>query len=349
MRDSPDGDVFPSEQTPRRRTPAGQALLVVLLTLALTVVLDADGLVRTAERQPRGWTRSFALTVMHPIQDLSHALRLHLPRKWLAEATGNQDDVKITPTKDVEVAPLTTPPTQPPTEGSTVPPSSTTTTTLPSYRVPTAEDPLRVLVVGDSLSGQLGPAMADELNGLPAAVTVDEEVGTGLARPDVVDWPSRLTEETARIQPEVVVLIFGGNDNQDLRTADGWVYISHFDEWKLEYQRRIAQIMNIVSAPGRSVLWVGLPVMDRPKLQAVVPTINELIQAEAAARPGLVTYVDPNQVLAAPDGSYAAYLPDGNGGQVRVREGDGVHPTRAGAARIARQLLDLFAVPRHLR
>lgn len=346
MRDSPDGDVFPSEQTPRRRTPAGQALLVVVLTLVLTVVLDADGLVRTAERQPRGWTRSLSLTLMHPIQDLSQALRLNRPREWLAEATGHEDDVRITPTKGVEVAPLTTPP---PTNGSTVAPSSTTTTTLPAFRVPTAADPLRVLVVGDSLSGQLGPAMADELNGLPAAVTVDEEVGTGLARPDVVDWPSRLTEEVGRVQPEVIVLIFGGNDNQDLRTADGWVYISHFDEWKLEYQRRVAQIMNIVAAPGRSVLWVGLPVMDRPKLQAVVPTINELIQAEAAARPGLVTYVDPNLVLAGPGGSYAAYLPDGSGGQVRVREGDGVHPTRAGAARIARQLLDIFAAPRHLR
>lgn len=107
--------------------------------------------------------------------------------------------------------------------------------------------------------------------------------------------------------------------------------------------------MNIVAKPGVSVYWVGLPVMNRPKLQAVVPTINSLIQTEAAARPGSVFYVDPNLVIAGPGGAYAAYLPDGKGGQIRVREGDGVHPTRAGADRIARQVIDLFAGPRHLR
>ncbi len=348
MQSDPDGDVFPAEHTPRRRVPAGHALLVVLVTLALTVVLDADGLVRTAERQPRGWQRSTALAVLHPIQDVSGALRLNRPRQWVAEASGHHDEVHITPTKDVKVAPLHPQGTaeHDPKASST---TTTTTTTLPNYRTPTAADPLRVLVAGDSLSGQLGPALGSALGGMPAKVSVDEEVGTGLARPDVVDWPSRLTGEMAQQRPEVVVLIFGGNDNQDLRTAQGWIYISHFDEWKLEYQRRIAQIMNIVAQPGVSVYWVGLPVMDRAKLQAVVPTINQLIQAEAAARPQSVHYVDPNQVLANPDGSYAVYLPDGHGGQVRVREGDGVHPTRAGADRIASQLVDLFAVPRHLR
>jgi hypothetical protein len=334
-------DVFPHEVVTRQRVPAGRALAVMLLTLVLTLFLDADGLVRTAERQQLGWSRTAALAIMHPIQDVSQTFGLTLPRHWLAEATGHQDSTHITSTAGVKIASPTTTP-------QTVPGATTTTSTLPSYRVPTPSKPLRVLVAGDSLSGQLGPAMGDVLGGKPATVLTDEHVGTGLARPDVVDWPSELKFDMSHDHPEVVVLIFGGNDNQDLRTATGWVYISHWAEWQAEYQRRVAQIMNIVARPGVTVFWVGMPVMNRADLQKIVPVVNHIVKTEAGARSGKVTYINPNRVLATPQGRYAVYLPSPGGGQEQVREGDGVHFTRAGAARIAHQMLPLFEAERHL-
>jgi hypothetical protein len=219
---------------------------------------------------------------------------------------------------------------------------------LPSYRRPTSADPLRVLVAGDSLSGHLGPSMSSALSGKPATVTLDEHVGTGLARPDVVDWPTELSQDMANTKPDVVVLIFGGNDNQDLRTADGWIPITHHDEWKAEYQRRIAQIMDIVAKPGVSVYWLGLPVMARPSLQAVVPEINAMIAKEAAARPHAVTYVDPGPALNGPKGGFAAYLPGPDGRNVMVRESDGVHPTAAGMDRIVALFAPELIRTRHL-
>ena len=51
-------DVFPHEVVTRRRVPAGRALAVMLLTLVLTLFLDADGLVRTAEWRWRSCTPS---------------------------------------------------------------------------------------------------------------------------------------------------------------------------------------------------------------------------------------------------------------------------------------------------
>ena len=334
-------DVFPHEVVARRRVPAGRALAVMLLTLVIILFIDADGLVRTAERQHLGWSRTAALAIIRPIQHVSHAFGLNQPRHWLAELSGHQDSTHITSTVGVKVASPTTTP-------QTVPGATTTTSTLPSYRVPTPSKPLRVLVAGDSLSGQLGPAMGDVLGGKPATVMTDEHVGTGLARPDVIDWPTELKFDMSHDHPEVVVLIFGGNDNQDLRTSTGWVYISHFAEWKAEYQRRVAQIMNIVAQPGVSVYWVGMPVMDRPDLQKIVPVVNHIVRLEAGARPGKVTYINSNRVLAKPNGGYAIYLPNPGGGEEQVREGDGVHFTRAGAARIAHLMLPLFETERHL-
>lgn len=334
-------DQFPGEPTPRHRAPAGMAIVIMLATLVLTVFLDADGLTRTAERQHLGWQRTVSLWVMHPIQDVSQALRLNRPRAWIASATGHDDNTHITSTKGVKVADGQ--PTAPSHPGA-----STTTTTLPSFRRPTSGDPLRVLVAGDSLSGHLGPSLSSALAGKPATVDLDEHVGTGLARPDVVDWPTELRQDMTNTKPDVVVLIFGGNDNQDLRTATGWIPITHVAEWRAEYQRRIAQIMDIVAQPGVSVYWLGLPVMARPSLQAVVPVINEMIAKEAAARPHSVTYVDPAPALSGPNGSFVAYLPDAGGQNVMVRESDGVHPTAAGMDRIVALFAPELIRTRHL-
>ncbi len=333
-------DQFPPEPIPRRRVPAGTALLVVFATLVATLLLDADGLTRTAERQHLGWQRSVSVAFMHPIQDLSSALKLNRPRAWVARISGHKDSTHITSTKGVEVAKA------PSRRGDSA--SVSTTTTLPNYRVPTAADPLRVLVAGDSLSGHLGPSVSSALQGTPSTITLDEHVGTGLARPDVVDWPTELTQDMAKDAPDVVVLIFGGNDNQDLRTADGWIPITHYAEWKAEYQRRIAQIMDIVAKPGVSVYWIGLPVMSRPSLQAVVPDINHMIKAEAAVRPHQVTYVDPDPAIAKPDGSFATFLPGSDGRDVRVRENDGVHPTGIGMDRIVAEFAPGLIASRHL-
>ncbi len=337
-----DPDELHDEPATRRRVPAGKAILVVFTTILMTLFLDADGLVQTAERQKLGWERSVSLAVMHPIQDISHALRLNRPRKWLADGTGRSNHSEITSTEGVVIATTT-----PSTPGSSTA-QTTTTTTLPSFRVPTSGNPLRVLVAGDSLSGHLGPSISDHLAGLPARVTLDDHLGTGLARPDVVDWPTELTRQMESTRPEVVILIFGGNDNQDLRTAEGWIHISDYPAWKAEYQRRIAQILDIVTKPGVSVWWIGLPVMDRPALQKVVPDINTMIQLETDARHGQVHFVDPDQALAAPDGSYRTFASPPGGSQQRIRENDGVHPTRAGMDMVVDTFIQKLIEIRHL-
>ena len=83
-------------------------------------------------------------------------------------------------------APSTTTPattsTGAPTSTTAVPPA--TTTTAPAWwREVTAEDPLRVWVIGDSLAGPVGNALVRLKAGLPVVVTMDYESGTGLASP----------------------------------------------------------------------------------------------------------------------------------------------------------------------
>ncbi len=66
--------------------------------------------------------------------------------------------------------------------------------------------------------------------------------GTGLARPDNFDWPTRLAELARDFPPQVLVLSLGSNDAQDLVDATGKLVapLSDPEAWEAEYAARLA-------------------------------------------------------------------------------------------------------------
>ncbi len=307
--------LFPPEPEPRRRAPAGRALAVVLVALLVGALFNADSLHQTAEAEPIGsWQRTWAMRVTGPLRSLSDATVLNRPRKWLADGTGHGAEPPPLSTKTVVTAPPA--------------PVSTTTTAPPPARVPTAADPVRILVAGDSLMGWIGPSLAKAFDGQPVEVDEDWKAATSLARPDYVNWPVRLKQGLKDYDPEVLVIGFGGNDSQGMTTADG-VVAQHTDGWRAEYQRRVAQLLDIAEKKGRTVYWLGAPLTTSGNIEKTWPDMEQGIKAEIAARPW-AHFVDTRSTLT-PNGRYTAYLPDESGKQVKVRENDGVHPTPRGA------------------
>ncbi len=327
---------YPPEPTPRRRTPAGHALIAMLVALLVGSLLNADRLDYTARTQPFGWQRTWAMRVTGTLKATSGALMLDKPRQFIAELAGNEDPPPPEPTEGVDIVRPGAGP-----DGGSV----TTTTQPPEFRVPSDDDPVRILVAGDSLMGFIGPALVQELDGYPVEVIEDWKVATGLARPDVVNWPAQLEADMAEHDPEVVILGFGGNDMQDMATDDGRVAVGT-EEWKVEYQRRVAQVLNAVEAPHRTVYWIGLPMTTKPSIEEAAPTQAEAVRTEISARPW-ARYVDTRPLLS-PDGEYTMYLPDSEGNDVKVREGDGVHPNLAGARRMVAPAADVIIDERKL-
>lgn len=327
---------FPPEPVPRRRTPAGQALAVVLIALLVSSVLNAERLDYTARSQPFGWQRTVAMGLTGPLVSISRATRLNQPRKALSEAAGNQDPPPPEDTKGVVIASEV---------GKGGAPTSTTSTTTAPPRVPTVADPVRILVAGDSLMGWIGPGINSELDGTAINVIEDWKVGTGLARPDVRNWPAALEQDMAAYDPEVVVLGFGGNDAQDMITDDGRV-TPGTKAWAEEYQRRVVQVLDAVEAPGRTVYWIGLPITTKDVIEKAAPSMTAAVKREIAIRPW-AHFINSRKILA-PDGTYETYLPDGSGDPVKVREDDGVHPNPAGGRRIVATFTDDLAAERNL-
>jgi hypothetical protein len=147
-----------------------------------------------------------------------------------------------------------------------------------------------VTVAGDSIALGLGIAMrdaadssADDGSTLVRAIGED---GTGLARPDSFDWPTRLADLARDHPPGVLVFSVGSNDAQDLTESSGRTVATMADDeaWDEEYTRRLAAVFDSFEDTGTTVVWVG---HVRPEDELVADMnrhIHELATEAAATR-----------------------------------------------------------------
>jgi uncharacterized protein len=218
--------------------------------------------------------------------------------------------------------------------------TTTTTTTVPDTGPPSAENPARVLVVGDSDAGTFAPYLETLLDDTGVVDTiVDYKVSSGLARPDFFDWPAHLRRQLPAIQPDVVVVTFGGNDAQGLARADGSFLngdpVVDREEWLPEYSRRAGEVMDLLAADGRTVIWVGIPNDDNPEVTARLQVQDEAVRDALASRPDVV-FVDTWARFSSLNGGWAQYVVDPRDNQGKpVRAADGFHLNENGAEILA--------------
>lgn len=320
-------------ETPRRMLPAGIGLLVIVGALVIGLLLNAADILATARRQQQGWQRTVGVALMEPIAAFSHFLFLDRPRAMLDSALGRDGPVTVENTTTTTIPSGTTTSSQ----------TAVTSTTLPVRRSVSEEDPLVMYVGGDSMVGQFGPMLQNRAN---RSGMVDTEFvyefESGLSRPDFVDWPARLDQVRADLDPDVMVIYFGGNDAQAIYMPDGsWI---DFDtpEWEVEYRRRVDDVMSTLDADGRWVYWMGLPVVQSETFQPRVRLMNTIYEEQAALHPR-VTFIEAWSVFEGPDGGYSEYLTDADGNLVDMRLDDGVHYTTAGAIRLAEVVFQVIA------
>jgi hypothetical protein len=311
----------------RRPMAAGNVVLVLVIAAIVGSLLNAAGIRKTANGQPVGVRRDVARFFAEPLYDISHALQIDELRKGVQAIAGRSGDDNInTSLPD----PLTTD-TNP--DGTPV-----STTAPPKKQAFSPTKRLKVWVGGDSLSITPGESFVNLAPGTEvmdvANNFVDGHVATGLARPEVFNWPDHMRDVIATDQPNAVVITLGSNDDQNL-TGEGGVGPFGSPEWMTEYRRRVGGMMDAITAnSGRVLFWLGVPVL-RARSEDRYNPINQIFREEAAKRPGRVVYIDLDTPFRGPDGGYADYLND-----VQVRTPDGIHFTRAGGDQVAQMVID---------
>lgn len=223
---------------------------------------------------------------------------------------------------------------------SAVPAGTTPAEPIPAD--PTPADPAaagkKILILGDSMiAGAVGLFLERGLakhHGYQ--VRRKGKSSTGLARPDFFSWPKEARAQLAEFTPDAVIAMFGGNDVQGLWMGRGsWVTWPE-PGWPAEYARRVNAFADIVAPDGQPLFWIGMPVMRPEKFHVRVQRVNTIYRAEMAIRPG-GHFIDIWRLLADKDGNYTDRLDvDGapGGRTERVRAGDGIHLSVAGARRV---------------
>jgi uncharacterized protein len=105
------------------------------------------------------------------------------------------------------------------------------------------------------------------------------------------------------------------------------------DRWVQIYSHRVDETVAALKSKGVPVFWVGLPSIRGTKSTADAVYLNDIYRARAE-RAGAI-YVDVWDGFVDEAGKYATYGPDYEGQMRRLRSGDGVYFTKAGARKLA--------------
>lgn len=203
-------------------------------------------------------------------------------------------------------------------------------------RTPDEDDPLQMYVGGDSISRDLGEGLARVTPPALVRIDLDPRPATGLSRPDFFDWAQHLAGVLTESRPDVIVVLFGANDFQNVE-YEGEILDRFGGEWLDLYRRRVDRIMTLLGQPGTQTVWVGQPPVREPRLSGGLARMNA-VYADVAADHPQVTYVDTWDLFSDSGGGYVDEI-DG----VRLRREDGVHLTIDGGNRLAEAVWDLVA------
>jgi len=322
---------LPAAPDGRERAPWQRVLALGVAAFALWFLLYAPTLQHNAQVSPVGTRRTVSLDVTGPVAAISRALQL----SHIVSVTGRGDGLSGG-AAGLTVAgprPVSAPA---PKKGRTAP--ATPTTVPPNPKEPTAANPLRVLIVGDSIGIDLGDALQPDLAGTGVvSAALDGRVSTGLTRPDYFNWPAELTADLKSQNPQVVVIMIGANDAQDFLGPPDVPYTS--PQWNTLYAQRVAQFMQIAGSGGATVVWVGMPPMQNPGLNAQMSDVNAVAQQQAVKAHPPVTYLSTDRSLGTAQGGYTAFITTGAGQVVNVRTPDGTHLTPGGGQVAAQQVM----------
>lgn len=197
-----------------------------------------------------------------------------------------------------------------------------------------------VFFAGDSLMQGIVPFASRPLVQRWGVKSVNlSKQSTGLCYPKFFNWPETV-ETTLAGNPRIrlLVLMLGPNDAWDMPDPEGAgkPYL-HFgsEKWTQHYRERVRSIIDSARSRGVAVVWLGVPAMKKPELDAKMQRLNEILKTEM----GEGTLWLPTRALLSPATGAFEDSAVVNGKLVRLRTKDGIHFSPAGQRMLSDLLL----------
>ena len=222
---------------------------------------------------------------------------------------------------------------------SVVVPTTSVSEVLPAVRLGSADDPLRILAVGDSLMLDLQRGMERTLGRRPDVMVEGRgKLGFGFTVP-YWDWEDDVLADyaglIAEIRPDVVVVMIGANEFEG-HVLEGEGLVPGSLRWVEVLAERADEAMARWRADGAHVYWWTTPRMRDQRF--LTDGLNEIWTSVLAAWGSGSWNLDSMEVLGDGSGAYRDRMPDDDGGTVQLRKEHGVHFEEVGADLLALQL-----------
>jgi hypothetical protein len=188
--------------------------------------------------------------------------------------------------------------------------------------------------------------LSDRL-GNRAQVFRDVVPASGVSKPGGINWVTRAQSKGRRIRPDATVVFLGANEGFDMRTPSGQIFSCCSAGWLGEYTRRVRTMMQAYSRRARGkVFWLQMPQVRYPERHQLQLDVNAAIRRAADGLPGVrVLRLDR---IFTPGDRYRDFMTY-RGRRTRVRAGDGIHLTLAGARIAADQVYAALRSARVIR
>jgi len=218
-----------------------------------------------------------------------------------------------------------------------------TTTTVPPI---TVIGRCTVLEIGDSLGNDVGWGLARELgHDREIRLVQADKSSTGLLTPWFYNWPRKEKVLLSQYKPQLVVITFGANDEQNLR-LNGQVLAFGSAPWVTAYTNIVMKTATAATKTGAYVLWVGMPIMQPNSYRNGMVLINSVFDKVASSVPGM-TFLPTWDLFANARGQFAESARVNNVPSL-LRESDGIHLSFVGedvmATYVTREIGDVFHV-----
>jgi hypothetical protein len=203
-----------------------------------------------------------------------------------------------------------------------------------------AQEPLRILVFGDSLARGLTQGVERALADAPESLAGAEVeslvvIGAGLI-PRQRDMRAALAARLGR-PPAVDALVVSMGVNDVGMPLGGAAFYG--ETWRARYAETLRRFAALPAERGIPTVWVEVPALGNAAFAGPIDSTIRPLQAQVLGEAGSGVIYLPTWQLTTRGGAYVSRRDLGAGEPERFREGDGIHFTYRGYVFLGRRIL----------
>ncbi|MEG4938891.1 DUF459 domain-containing protein [Microcoleus sp. F4-D5] len=208
----------------------------------------------------------------------------------------------------------------------------------------------KFLFIGDSVMFDLGIQLQYTLKKKYniSDTKIDYKVSTGLNRIDYYDWYARTRQIINNYQPDVVIVLFGANDPQNIIDSQGKARAFMTQEWQKAYQERVERYAKLLDASSvRKVYWIGQSIPKKSFYVKAFPVMNDIYKT-ASKSSEKIEFISTWETFAKA-GKFVPVVANKSGKRGYVKNNDGLHFTSHGAQIISDLIVDEMVTDKILK